>query len=88
MYKMKKGEEVSVFEPNKSLNVVDAIVCSKNNIKYSCLNGICGLCKSEVLKGKENIKYFKDHLYEDEIKDNEFMPCCCILKGDIEIKQS
>lgn len=70
-YKFKKATLITILESN---NVY---------IDYQCRQGFCGFCKIKLIKGYVFYDQSMPLLAAHTIGD--IFPCCCIIKGDIEI---
>ncbi|MFA3792265.1 class I ribonucleotide reductase maintenance protein YfaE [Aliiglaciecola sp. SL4] len=67
---------------NTSDTILESLEQQNVEVHYHCREGFCGACRSKLICGE--VDYTTDPLAY--IDDDEFLPCCCIALGDIEIK--
>ena len=61
--------------------------CLDVGVSFGCEQGRCGTCKSEVLKGMENLETMNDAERAFGLEGNERLLCQCRIKrGEIEIR--
>lgn len=75
-----KKSKIKIVIPNEYFSLLSLL--EKNNIyiDYQCRIGLCGICKTDILKGK--VKYTSEPL-AFFIPDKEILPCCCKAKKSI-----
>jgi ferredoxin len=62
--------------------------CKELGVFFSCEQGICGACRSDVLEGVENLGEKNEAEKDWSIRGNERLMCQCkIGKGEIKIRQ-
>ena len=60
--------------------------CQKVDIPFSCEDGKCGTCLSEVLSGMENLTPITEKEKQFGLEENERLMCQCRLTGgEVEI---
>ncbi len=75
-----KQEELS----NNSA-VIEA--CKKMDVPFGCESGACGVCKSKILKGKENLNELNEVEKFLDCDDEHRLMCQAKIKeGEVEIE--
>ncbi len=76
---------------DKELELEDGVpiadTCEQLGVPLSCREGVCGVCRIEVLEGMENLSPKTEKEEEMGLGDNERLACQCkINSGEIKIK--
>lgn len=72
------------FQVPKGTLLLDALEKQKIPVIAACRAGVCGACKTRILKGKYTTQS-QVTLTEEEIADGYVLACSCQLQGDIEL---
>ncbi|KKP92468.1 MAG: 2Fe-2S iron-sulfur cluster binding domain protein [Parcubacteria group bacterium GW2011_GWA1_36_12] len=76
------GKEIEVKDGDK----IDK-ACEELGVIIACSDGTCGVCKTEIIKGMENLNKINEKEKEMGCENNERLACQCIIKkGEIKIK--
>lgn len=61
--------------------------CDSLGVPFSCHVGTCGVCKIEIIKGKENLSELTEEEKELGMDEDNRLACQCkIKKGEVKIK--
>lgn len=61
-------------------------LCQRVDIPFSCEDGKCGTCLSEVISGMENLTEITEKEKQFGLEENERLMCQCKLTGgEVEI---
>jgi vanillate O-demethylase ferredoxin subunit len=62
-------------------SILDAVLDAGVDVEYSCMEGICGSCRTRVLRG---VPDHRDQVLTERERANEdlMMICCSRAKGD------
>lgn len=85
-------EQVKVFVPSLASTteveegslLLDALEQAKLPIIAACRSGVCGSCKSQVVKG-EYTRTSVETLTEQELADDYVLACSCSIATDVEV---
>ncbi len=59
----------------------------KLGVKFSCCNGLCGTCMTNIVKGQENLSELTEQEKMFQLdKDTRLMCQCKIKSGDVVIE--
>lgn len=77
-----KKSKILIFIPNEYFSLLTLLEENHIYIQHQCRVGICGVCKTDILKGKVQ--------YESEplaffVPNKEILPCCCKLIESITL---
>jgi ferredoxin len=62
--------------------LLEALEEQKLTVSYHCRAGFCGACRCKLLQGQ--VRYLQEPLAF--VRKGEFLPCCSVPVGDIEIE--
>ncbi len=65
-----------------SSNLLVSLEQQKLDVSYHCRAGFCGACRCKLLSGQ--VQYLEEPLAF--VRKGEFLPCCSVPVGDIEIE--
>ncbi|WP_337843207.1 class I ribonucleotide reductase maintenance protein YfaE [Rheinheimera sp.] len=63
-------------------SLLDALEAGQQQVNYQCREGYCGACRCKLLSG--TVTYLNEPLAF--VRKGEFLPCCSVPAGDIEIE--
>ncbi|AWL12047.1 Vanillate monooxygenase [Saliniradius amylolyticus] len=75
--------EQPAFECPKDKTVLEAMESNDLEVHFHCREGFCGACRTKLVDGE--VDYTTDPLAF--IDDDEILPCCCVPKSAIKLKQ-
>jgi ferredoxin len=71
------------FNPSDNVSILTKMEDESLPVIYGCMNGICATCKLKIVKGRENLEEIQEPMLE--LDNNEFLPCCYTLTGDVKL---
>jgi len=84
MAKISNTKERSIEVPDNT-NIRDA--AEKLGVKFSCRNGLCGTCMTDVVEGGENLSELTDQEKTFSLNKDVRLACQCkINQGEVVIK--
>jgi ferredoxin len=83
MYKIELDGIKIEFNPNENISILTKMESESLPVIYGCMNGICATCKLTIVEGKENLEEIQEPMLE--LENNEFLPCCYTLSGNIKL---
>lgn len=83
LIKYDTGDKIYEVESDGNKSVLDSLIDSGvDDINYMCRDGYCGYCKCD--KGSGEVYYKEEPMVI--LKNNEFLPCVAIPRGDVVFK--
>ena len=70
------------IEVSNTDNLLEVLLNSGHDINYQCREGYCGGCRVKTAQ-TANVSYNEPPLAM--IADNEILPCCCQVNGDLKL---
>lgn len=70
------------LEFSSQANLLEALEQSKQPMHFQCREGFCGACRCKLVSG--SIQYLHEPLAF--VRQGEFLPCCSVPVGDIDIE--
>jgi ferredoxin len=70
------------LEFDSQANLLDTLEQAKQPVHYQCREGFCGACRCKLVSG--SIQYLHEPLAF--VRQGEFLLCCSVPDGDIEIE--
>ena len=74
-----------VIDVNEHESILDAALRNDLFIEYSCRNGQCGACKTQVTSGNTFVIHEELSLTEEELLSGLVLSCCRGVAGDVGI---
>lgn len=79
---MEDGQEKEVKDGDLIRDALEEM-----GVLIACADGSCGVCKVDILEGKENLNEINEKEKEMGCEGNERLGCQCkILKGEVKVK--
>jgi CDP-4-dehydro-6-deoxyglucose reductase, E3 len=79
-----KTSEGEVFSSSEDMTILDCALSSNVIFDYSCKSGLCGACKTTLIKGK--VDEIRPQLaLNNKDGQDKFLTCCCVATSDILI---
>ncbi|GMR20891.1 MAG: FAD-binding oxidoreductase [Gammaproteobacteria bacterium] len=75
------------FERFNSETVLDTLLRNRQNVPFSCKNGVCQTCMMRALEGDIPVEAQKG-LKNTLLAQNYFLPCCCKPDGELVIESA
>lgn len=95
MAKIILHDDDKTVEAHAGDKIVDICEANDSSIMFGCTNGVCGTCKSKILKGMEHLSDIseeeRDSLENFGAEEGERLLCLCKVKdeeSEIEIQQN
>jgi ferredoxin len=83
--KTKNNIDIKNIEPDNEISLLISMERKGMNVQYGCLIGVCQACELKITKGKENVEYFEDPIFDTD--GDLIYPCCCKIKGNVELEK-
>ena len=64
-------------------SLLDGLLRTGHNVNFQCREGYCGSCRVQKVSSSHEVHYTFIPLAM--LEDNEILPCCCLVRGNIHI---